>query len=97
MGTEVDVILTAAAFVVGVMMLTGKGDIFFKDRHSKSINTMYDMKKVQRGFGVVLLIMGAATGISMFLKNPVMDIAYVFIILLAFIGGVIYMKKYCRK
>lgn len=97
MGTSFDLILTVAALGIGIMMLLGKGDFFLNDKNSVERNKIYNMDKVQRGFGVTLLIVGIATGVSMLFKTTISYVIYVVVVALAFVGGIVYMKKFCRK
>lgn len=97
MGTGIDLVLTAAALIIGIMMFLGKGDFFLNDRNAKERNRIYNMKKVQRGFGVVLMIVGIATGISTLFSSSVSYLIYTVVVLLAFTGGIVYMKKYCKR
>lgn len=97
MGTSFDVILTAGALIIGVLMLLGKGDFFLNDKNADSRNKEYDMKKTQRGFGVSLVVVGIATGVSAFLQTTVSYVIYIIVVAIAFGGGVFYMKKYCKK
>ena len=97
MGTGIDLILTAAALGIGILMLLGKGDFFLNDKNSKERNRVYDMDKVQRGFGVVLIIVGIATGVSAIFSSSMSYIIYTIVVLLAFAGGIIYMRKYCKR
>ena len=97
MGTGIDLVLTAAALIIGIMMFLGKGDFFLNDRNANERNRAYNMKKVERGFGVVLIIVGIATGISSFFSSSISYMIYTVVVLLAFAGGIVYMKKYCKR
>lgn len=97
MGTGIDLILTVAAVGIGILMLLGKGDFFLNDKNARERNQVYDMDKVQRGFGVVLIIVGIATGISALFSSSVSYMIYTIVVLLAFAGGIIYMRKYCKR
>lgn len=97
MGTGIDLILTIAALVIGILMILGKGDFFLNDKNAKNRNQIYDMDKVQRGFGVVLIIVGIATGVSAIFSSSMSYMIYTIVVLLAFAGGIIYMRKYCKR
>lgn len=60
-----DMILTIAALVMGVMLLTGHGDILMKGGNAAERKKLYDDKKVQLVSGVTLLIFGILTGLDM--------------------------------
>ena len=51
-----DLILTVAALVMGVMLLTGHGDILMKGGNAAERKRLYDEKKIQLISGVTLLI-----------------------------------------
>ena len=53
-----DMILTIAALVMGVMLLTGHGDVLMKGGNAAERKKLYDDKKVQLVSGVTLLIFG---------------------------------------
>ena len=59
-----DMILTIAALVMGVMLLTGHGDVLMKGGNAAERKKLYDDKKVQLVSGVTLLIFGILTGLD---------------------------------
>ena len=69
-----DLILTVAALVMGVMLLTGHGDILMKGGNAAERKRLYDEKKIQLISGVTLLIFGVLTGLDMLIKSYVYDI-----------------------
>lgn len=97
MGKTFDVVLTVAALVIGVMMFFGKGDLFLSDKNAAEREKKYDMTKAQRGFGVMLIVVGIATGISMLFDSTISYAIYMVVIILAFVGGFFYMRKFCQK
>ena len=44
-------ILTVAAFIVGIMLLTGHGEIFMKGGNADVRKKLYDEKKMEKGCG----------------------------------------------
>ena len=66
-----DLILTVAALVMGVMLLTGHGDILMKGGNAAERKRLYDEKKIQLISGVTLLIFGVLTGLDMLIKSYV--------------------------
>ena len=64
-----DLILTVAALVMGVMLLTGHGDILMKGGNAAERKRLYDEKKIQLISGVTLLIFGVLTGLDMLIKS----------------------------
>ena len=51
-----DMILTIAALVMGVMLLTGHGDVLMKGGNAAERKKLYDDKKVQLVSGVTLFL-----------------------------------------
>ena len=61
MDRSFDFILAGIALIVGIMLLTGHGDIFLKGGNTKLRKEKYDEKKMTWGSGVALLLIGVAT------------------------------------
>ena len=51
MGRTFDFILAGAALIVGIMLLTGHGDIFLKGGNTQLRQAKYDEKKNVKRFG----------------------------------------------
>ena len=49
---SLNIILTIAAFIVGIMLLTGHGDIFLKGGNSDISKKLYDEEKMAKASGV---------------------------------------------
>lgn len=92
-----DLILTVAALVMGVMLLTGHGDILMKGGNAAERKRLYDEKKIQLISGVTLLIFGALTGLDMLIKSYVYDIIYLVLVIVIFIAMVVLIRKKCKK
>ena len=92
-----DLILTVAALVVGVMLLTGHGDILMKGGNAAERKRLYDEKKIQLISGVTLLIFGVLTGLDMLIKSYVYDIIYLVLVIVIFIAMVVLIRKKCKK
>ena len=92
-----DMILTIAALVMGVMLLTGHGDVFMKGGNAAERKKLYDDKKVQLVSGVTLLIFGILTGLDMVIKSYVYDIIYLAAVIIIFIIMVVVIRKKCKK
>ena len=89
-----DMILTIAALVMGVMLLTGHGDVLMKGGNAAERKKLYDDKKVQLVSGVTLLIFGILTGLDMVIKSYVYDIIYLAAVIVIFI--IIYRCFFCN-
>ena len=92
-----DLILTVAALVMGVMLLTGHGDILMKGGNAAERKRLYDEKKIRLISGVTLLIFGVLTGLDMLIKSYVYDIIYLVLVIVIFIAMVVLIRKKCKK
>ena len=92
-----DLILTVAALVMGVMLLTGHGDVLMKGGNAAERKRLYDEKKIQLISGVTLLIFGVLTGLDMLIKSYVYDIIYLVLVIVIFIAMVVLIRKKCKK
>lgn len=92
-----DLILTVAALVMGVMLLTAHGDILMKGGNAAERKRLYDEKKIQLISGVTLLIFGVLTGLDMLIKSYVYDIIYLVLVIVIFIAMVVLIRKKCKK
>ena len=92
-----DLILTVAALVMGVMLLTGHGDILMKGGNAAERKRLYDEKKIQLISGVTLLIFGVLTGLDMLIKSYVYDIIYLVVVIIIFIIMVVLIRRKCKK
>ncbi len=92
-----DLILTIAALVMGVMLLTGHGDVLMKGGNAAERKKLYDEKKIQLVSGVTLLIFGVLTGLDMLIKSYVYDIIYLVLVIVIFIVMVVLIRKKCKK
>ena len=94
---SLDIILTVAALIMGVMLLTGHGDIFMRGGNANERKKIYDEAKVQKATGVTMLLFGVITGIDMFLDGVGFKIAYLVIVIVIFVAMIVYIRKKCRK
>lgn len=97
MDRSFDFILAGAALIVGIMLLTGHGDIFLKGGNTKLRKEKYDEKKMTWGSGVALLLIGVATLIDSYTTSLAAEIIYI-IVLIAILGWLVYyLKTKCAK
>ena len=89
--------MAALALVVGILMLTGHGDIFMKGTGSETREKIYDMEKFNRASGICLILFGILTGIDCFTTAPALKIGYVAAIVAVFGGLIFYLRTRCRK
>ena len=84
---SLNIILTIAAFIVGIMLLTGHGDIFLKG----------DEEKMAKASGVALILIGVVSAIDLFTTALAFKIAYIAALLIIIVGLVCYLKLKCKK
>ena len=92
-----DILLAIAAIVIGIMMVTGHGEMFMRGGNVKERQRLYDEKKMEKVCGVALTLIGIVTGIDAFLTSPAARIAYIVELLVIFVGMIILLQKKCKK
>lgn len=97
MDRSFDFILAGAAVIVGIMLLTGHGDIFLKGGNTKLRKEKYDEKKMTWGSGVALILIGIVTFIDSYTTSLASKIGYIIVILAILAGLVLYLKFKCTK
>ena len=97
MDRSFDFILAGIALIVGIMLLTGHGDIFLKGGNTKLRKEKYDEKKMTKGSGVTLILFGIVTFIDSYTTSLTAKFIYILAILAIFVGFVVYLKKKCIK
>lgn len=94
---SLDLILTVAAFIVGIMLLTGHGDIFMKGGNADVRKKLYDEKKMEKGCGIALILIGVISAVDMFTTGLVFKIAYIVVLLIIIIGLLYFLRVKCKK
>ena len=97
MGRTFDFILAGLALVVGILLLTGHGDIFLKGGNTQLRQAKYDEKKMSKGSGVALILIGIATGIDSYTTTLAAKIGYIIVLVLILAGLMLYLKYKCQK
>ena len=97
MDRSFDFVLAGAALIVGIMLLTGHGDIFLKGGNTKLRKEKYDEKKMTWGSGVALILIGIVTFIDSYTTSLAAKIGYIIMILAILAGLVLYLKFKCTK
>ena len=72
-----DMILTIAALVMGVMLLTGHGDILMKGGNAAERKKLYDDKKVQAGFRRVLCSFSESSPVWIWWSRAMYTISFI--------------------
>lgn len=97
MSRSFDFLLAGASLIVGIMLLTGHGDIFLKGGNTKARQNRYDEKKLSKGSGTALVLIGISTFIDSYTTSLAAKIVYI-IFLVAVLGGLLwYLKNKCSK
>lgn len=90
-------ILTVAALVIGVMLLTGHGSVFMKGGNTQARAKKYDEKKMEKYSGICLILIGVATGIDAFTTSVTAKIVYVVVLFVILAGFLMALKTKCLK
>lgn len=93
---SLDLILTVGSLIVGLMMLTGHGDVFMKGGDAKLRKKKYDEKKMQKACGLAFILVGIVTAIDSQLPSFYAKIGYLVILIVIFVGLFVYLQKKCR-
>ena len=94
---SLSLILTIAAFIVGIMLLTGHGDIFLKGGNADIRKKLYDEEKMAKASGVALILIGIVSAVDLFPTALAFKIAYIVALLIIIIGLVYYLRVKCKK
>ena len=94
---SLSLILTIAAFIVGIMLLTGHGDIFLKGGNADIRKKLYDEEKMAKASGVALILIGIVSAVDLFTIALAFKIAYIVALLIIIIGLVYYLRVKCKK
>ena len=94
---SLSLILTIAAFIVGIMLLTGHGDIFLKGGNADIRKKLYDEEKMAKASGVALILIGIVSAVDLFTTALAFKIAYIVALLIIIIGLVYYLRVKCKK
>lgn len=90
-------ILTIAAVVIGVMLLTGHGAVFMKGGNTQARAKKYDEKKMEKVSGICMLLIGIATGVDAFTTSVAAKIAYVVVLFIILAVFLFLLKTRCRR
>ncbi len=99
LGTGFDIFIGLVSLVCGIMLLTGNGDILLNGRGTaaEERRKVYDVKKMEKPTGIVLVIVGVLTLLDTYLKIPALQAAYLFIVIALFAGLFVYYRKKCMR
>lgn len=92
-----DYILAFGAMIIGILILTGNGEMFLKGGNEELRKKMFDQKKMERATGIGMLLIGIATLIDSFTTGIYAKIIYIGVIVLIFAVLIYYVNKKCKK
>ena len=93
---SLDLIITVGALLIGVMLLTGHGEVFLKGGNDNFRKKTYDETKMSRVYGIAMVIAGIATAVDSFTEGLAAKITYIIFIIVVFVAAFIYVRKKCR-
>nr|WP_294443772.1 DUF3784 domain-containing protein [uncultured Blautia sp.] len=97
MSRSFDFMLAGISLIVGIMLMTGNGSFFMKGGNSQLRKKKYDEKKMEKGSGLSLVLIGIATFIDSYTTTVAAKIGYI-IVLTVILGGLVwYIKNKCIK
>lgn len=70
---------------------------FYEGRKRRCPQKLYDEKKMEKGCGVALILIGIISGIDMFTTSLAAKIGYIVVLLVIVAGLVYYLKVKCKK
>ena len=97
LGTGFDIFIGLASLVCGILLLTGNGDILLKSSNSAEQRKIYDVKKMEKPTGIILVLIGILTLVDTWLNIQVLHALYFFIVLVLFVILFIYYRKKCMR
>ena len=97
MGRSFDFLLAGVALIVGILLLTGHGEIFLKGGNTQLRKAKYDENKMSKGSGVALILIGILTGIDSYTESLAAKIVYIVLLVLIMVGLGLYLKFKCAK
>lgn len=94
---SLDLILIGAAFIVGIMLLTGHGSVFMKGGNAEVRKRLYDEKKMEKGCGIALILIGIISAIDMSTTGLAFKIGYIVALVIIIAGLIYYLRVKCKK
>ena len=86
MGRSFDFLLAGAALIVGILLLTGHGEIFLKGGNTQLRKAKYDEDKMSKGSGVALILIGIMTFIDSYTETLAAKLIYVALLIVIMVG-----------
>ena len=92
MSRSFDFMLAGISLIVGIMLMTGNGSFFMKVGNSQLRKKKYDEKKMEKGSGLALILIGVVTFIDSYTTTVAAKIGYI-VVLAVMLGGLVWYIK----
>ena len=92
MSRSFDFMLAGISLIVGIMLMTGNGSFFMKGGNSQLRKKKYDEKKMEKGSGLALILIGVVTFIDSYTTTVAAKIGYI-VVLAVILGGLVWYIK----
>lgn len=97
MGSSMDYILAVGAVIIGILCLTGHGDMFMSGGNTEKRNRLYDTKKMEKGCGIAMILVGIATAVDAQTTASQAKIAYLVALAVIFGALIFYVQTKCKR
>lgn len=97
MSRSFDFILGGASLIIGILLMTGYGDFFMKGGNTQLRKAKYDEKKMAKGSGLALILIGIITFIDSYTTTVAAKIGYIVAIVVILAGLMWYLNNKCAK
>ncbi len=97
MSRSFDFILGGASLIIGILLMTGHGDFFMKGGNTQLRKAKYDEKKMAKGSGLALILIGIITFIDSYTTTVAAKIGYIVAIVVILVGLMWYLNNKCAK
>ena len=79
------------------MLLTGHGSVFMKGGNAEVRKRLYDEKKMEKGCGIALIMIGIISAIDMSTTGLAFKIGYIVALVIIIAGLIYYLRVKCKK
>nr|WP_297886030.1 DUF3784 domain-containing protein [uncultured Blautia sp.] len=97
MSRSFDFILGGASLIIGILLMTGHGDFFMKGGNTQLRKAKYDEKKMAKGSGLALILIGIITFIDSYTTTVAAKIGYIVAVVVILVGLMWYLNNKCAK
>lgn len=97
MSRSFDFILGGASLIIGILLMTGHGDFFMKGGNTQLRKAKYDEKKMAKGSGLALILIGIVTFIDSYTTTMASKVGYIVVVVVILVGLMWYLNNKCAK